>query len=359
MNIHELVQRGGSKLEITRAIIEFGLDKEIPVPKSAWMYAGGSVDALWRAVASFPKPLIVRGSHPNDYHGFIDVIPTIRDVRNRHGLEAAIRIIETAMKQEDVKIHCEDWGQPYDPIAHILVQEQLDCESTGFMLRHPHTGSLSIEQKKQLGGPVSFVRLGEHFYYDGGHIFCQEELSDLYSAVESLPFLENEFVYQVECGLTKSAQPIFFQARPFKKREAPENFEVPKPVDAQSPYLYMQDFCEGCFGITPSEGVELEFTRNVHYMTETSSTKEFGLLIEKKIRKPSPIFARFGNMHVLINGVSFSDWQSHNNYRIVKRAKYTMLSMADRIEPFIPLPRENFHATYISNGREGILLPTQ
>ena len=59
-----IIQRGGSKLEITRAVIESGL--KIPVPRSAWLYYGQDIGSLRGSFNDMRKPVIVRGSHPND-----------------------------------------------------------------------------------------------------------------------------------------------------------------------------------------------------------------------------------------------------------------------------------------------------
>src|SRR3989339_215015 len=122
MITEEKIKRGGSKLEITREVLEGRLD--IPVPISAWRYYGDDLAPLVNAFQGMKKPVIVRGSHPNDYHGFVDVVPTIRDVVSIPELEKAVRIIEDEVKSEDVRIHCEDWKQPFTPEVHILMQEQ-------------------------------------------------------------------------------------------------------------------------------------------------------------------------------------------------------------------------------------------
>ncbi len=359
MDLERLIARGGSKLEITKLFLENEFD--IAIPRSAWKYYGGSLDPLLSEISRFERPLIVRGSHRNDYHGFIDVIPTIKNVSTKEELERAIRAIEKAMKQESVKIHCEDWNQPYTPEAHILVQEQIDCSATGFMLRHPHTGSLCMEQREAVrNAGVSFARLGENYYKHGRGIYCIDKLSALYERIEAVDFLEQEWVHQVEYGINSSGKVFFFQARPFKRRQAPAAFEIKVPEDEA--YIYVDDFVEGCFGITPQEGIELDFFNesktSVHKITDERQAKPYGLIIGKAKRLEYPIWTRFGNMQMLALGASFSEWQSHENYRFVKRAEYTMLSLMDRIIFPDSFPVGKFQGRYISNGREGLLVPT-
>jgi hypothetical protein len=144
MITQETINRGGSKLEFTRAIIERRL--AVPVPVSAWRYCGQDLSILRKDFDAMKKPVIVRGSHPNDYHGFIDVVPTERDVKEWSQLEFSVRRIERQIQQNpDVRIHCEDWGQPYIPEVHILLQEQSPSQYIGSMIRHPHTREIHIE----------------------------------------------------------------------------------------------------------------------------------------------------------------------------------------------------------------------
>lgn len=375
MNIEECIQRGGSKLEITRTIIEKGLDAQIPVPRSAWKYYGEPLDPFLKQIASFQRPLIVRGSHPNDYNGFIDVIPTVRNVITNHDIERAIRKIEYAMREEEVKIHCADWGQMYTPEAHILVQEQISCDFAGTMLRNPHTGSLCLEyrEKRYHGdgarGPVSFERVGTTpFTVPQRSIYSipkqiVDALCNMYEKVEN-EILDPQWTYQIEFGVEGLDTFFFFQARQFKQKKPAENFKIPYFYDV--PHLSLTYFEEGCFGITSPEGMELEFFNLFPTYIERENpffeTKDYGLILENKLRQSLPLWTKLGKMKVLCAGVPFWCWQSHDMYRLVKRAEYAMLVSASYIEGSKNkewLSKDQFQARYISNGKEAILVPTE
>jgi len=169
-----IIRRGGSKLEITRALIERNVG--IPVPVSTWKYYGQDLDSIRRDFESMRKPVIVRGSHRNDYEGFIDVVPTYRNVNDFRELENAVRYIEGATESDDVRVHCEDWDQPYTPKVHILVQEQSRSAIVGSMLRHPHDRKQLIIQYFDMNdsGPMRSIMSSARIDKDGDFIYNSE-----------------------------------------------------------------------------------------------------------------------------------------------------------------------------------------
>ena len=54
------------------------------------------------------------------------------------------------MESDGVRIHCEDWKQPYSPEVHFLIQEQ-GSDIVGSMLRHPHDKQRLIIQYRDIG----------------------------------------------------------------------------------------------------------------------------------------------------------------------------------------------------------------
>lgn len=379
MNLERLIARGGSKLEITRAIIDWGFETEIPVPRSVYKYYGRPLDPLLKEIASFQRPLIVRGSHPNDWEGFIDVIPTIKDAMTQRDLEAAIRKIETAMKQEEVRIHCEDWGQPYTPEAHILIQEQVPCYYIGSIVRHPNTGSLLLEYTDPgyygitdgVGGSVTFHRFGENPTQVGGWVSDIDEetlkkLCTMYEAFERSGIVSADWTYQMEFGVTAERSIFFFQARVFKKKEPAKTFKVPTFYGQKIPFIVSSNSEEASFGITPPEGIEFDVfdshPEDIERVNPSFGDKAYGILSYRKVEAPLPLSARLGKMRLFCGGDNFHNWQSHAAYRLVKRAEYAMLvGVPDRVMVINDelLTEERFRATYISNGRESVLVPSK
>jgi len=371
MITQETINRGGSKLEFTRAIIERRL--AVPVPVSAWRYCGQDLSILRKDFDAMKKPVIVRGSHPNDYHGFIDVVPTERDVKEWSQLEFSVRRIERQIQQNpDVRIHCEDWGQPYIPEVHILLQEQSPSQYIGSMIRHPHTREIHIEwydiSDKGLVkncadtiennlivndvSPLEEVTEGEI-----------KEIIEMYKALESTGLLDPEWAHQVEFGFKPS---LFFQARPFKRFKPAESFEVP---------LFKHNVIQGtreCFGITPAEGIVLPFSicgsmqptplddqfSNTH-PGDADISKPYGLIRTGYPKKSYELGTRFGKLTSFCSPIVPNAYLYHGNYRLLKRAEFSVMDGSNLTRPAnskVALSRYK-QARIISNGREMVVLP--
>lgn len=372
MITQEIINRGGSKLEITRAIIEQGLD--IPVPVSAWRYYDDNLAPLITSFQKMRKPVIVRGSHPNDYHGFIDVVPTIRDINTTSDLEKAVKTIEGRMRDEDVKTHCEDWQQEFSPEVHILMQEQSPSPITGGMLRHPHREGGYFIQYRDLtdNGPCRFpcsyamINLDCGAFYSGGmDKRSDEELRgalEMFKKLEESGILEKEWAYQVEFGFDPL---LFFQARPFKRMQPAQDFKVPYSEKQLGIYSHCS------FGITPKEGVELDFLFSspdeLEYSPSRTNSKidsiegKAGLIQTRKFHPggSSSIDLKLKNLVCFCSPCVSYDFLFHENYRFMKKAEISMT------EAHIPslhsvhlydLPTFKRARVY-SNGFSGAIIP--
>jgi hypothetical protein len=372
----ELIQRGGSKLEITRAIIESGLN--IPVPNSAYLYYGQKIGSLFNYFNDMKKPVIVRGSHPNDYQGFIDVVPTKRDVNTWEELEEAVKYIYRTMKSEDVKIHAEDWGQVHSPEVHILLQEQV-TNIVGSMIRHPHDGSFRIQYyninnradfKRECisnadnrYGKLRHASILNELTQDARNLILDEDLMQLisiYELLEKSGIVDQSYSQLMEFGLKPFS---FFQGNPFKKFEAVKNFEIPFiEIDSGIPYMSTMD----CFGITPPEGIDLKFisvdSHGLHKMNKYKSD-EYGLILTEKINSTPRTRQRLGNL-VCYCTPSYYDYLMHHEYRFMKRANYSFThSLFYNFKNCSVYHLEDMkvfeHSRIYSNGKKGIIIPTK
>jgi hypothetical protein len=365
MITQEKINRGGSKLEITRALIEAGLDNEIPVPRSTYKYFGQSLDSILPEFHRMKKPVIVRGSHPNDYHGFIDVIPTKRDVTKISELEEAVREIEQTAESEDVKVHCEDWNQPYSKEVHVLIQEQ-GSSIVGSMLRHPNDkNQLRIEYfdiidniNREPNSYASFDELGL------SHISNIEisdnkisELMEMYKKLEKSGIIDTEWSHQVEFGLRPL---MFYQARPFKKFQPKGDFSIS--------YLHIPFGkiirSEDCFGITPSEGIDLEFYfRDCHEFSPIFGAglplnRSYGLAITAKSRQSFSLGCKIGDIKVFCSPCLRNHYLSHFNYRFMKKAEISLISGLHYSNCYGKFNSEDFkEARVFADGKNGVVIP--
>lgn len=326
MITRELINRGGSKLEITRMIIESGLD--IPVPVSCWRYAGQDLSSIRKQFDKMKKPVIVRGSHPNDYHGFIDVVPTKPDVYIWQDLETAVRNAEEFMQQSSVKAHCIDWNQPYTPEVHFLIQEQSPSPFVGSMIRHPGTRNIVIQyiHRKIYMEERGTVASAE--FYPMGLIHDDEmgvkerelrALKRLYESLEASGLLEPSISYQVEFGLRPL---IFFQARPFKpyyslKKYDFLNFKSESHITAPE-----------AFGVTENNGAEIHFEildLRALRSHRVSSSDRYGIFSLEKPHLSVPIEATYGNLEVFCSACVCVEYLFHYSYRFLKKADISII----------------------------------
>ncbi|MBT4376631.1 hypothetical protein HOD29_04620 [archaeon] len=360
----EIIDRGGSKLEITRSVLEKELD--IPVPNSSWKYYGESRDKLISDFNKMKKPVIVRGSHKNDNHGFIDVVPTVKYVRSVSDLEEAIDEIEFVVASEDVKRHSKDWEQSYTPEVHILMQEQ-SGPIAGSMIRHPHDKDQLRIQYRDRGDeatPVSssFVFGKDHFYNDSWLGISDKkinELIEMYEKLENSGILDNNWSYQIEFGLN----PLFFyQARPFKKFEKAGDFKIPRRLDSDFPYIHGND----SFGVTSEKGLNLPFvfaeSVDVASINPSLFDKEepYALSLFDRLTDTPSIENNFGNLKFFDSRAQGHNSLFHGNYRLMKKADFSLI--APYISNVDNMSREEIAkefetSRFFSNGLEGIVVP--
>jgi hypothetical protein len=286
------------------------------------------------------KPIIVRGSHPNDYHGFVDVVPTYRNVETFTELEKRIQEAENFMKRREVKVHCEDWGQPYSEEIHFLIQEQ-GSNIVGSSLRHPHTRDLHIEYVELIKNIImnypspliKFIDIKEGrtelpmcIMGDEEQTKIAKEVIELYEKLENSGILDPSFSQQIEFGLNPL---MFYQARPFKKFQPVQNFEMP-PLEKNEPFIW----APLVFGITPKEGIELNF--KMIKITDLlgplphfgKSGKNYGLVVMREFRKSPPLNKKFNNLTIYCSYCPFGKlYLTHANYRSMKKTEYSMIGI--------------------------------
>jgi hypothetical protein len=369
----EIIHRGGSKLEITRALLEHKVN--IPIPRSAWKYYGESLDTILPDFHAMYKPVIVRGSHPNDYHGFIDVIPTYRNIVTQEQLESAIRDIENEAVSNAVMLHSQDWGQPFNPAVHILIQEQSWSELFGTMMRHPHTKDLLIQYTLRNWERYSLIRpavsyaqkKGDELYHKSSVNITDESINQLIEMFENLEnsgILDPAWAYQMEFGLRPL---LFFQARPFKRFQTAASFEIPNYFGSKVPHITAHQF----FGITPPEGIELQFDivdrwEMYSRVNNFDTSSDYGLLSVNKLYSSSPAERRFGRVKVLCSACDYFNFLFHHNYRLMKKSEISLIAMKARnIEKtgnfeYKPEDFSDFRESRVyCNGDTGIIIPTK
>lgn len=370
------VQRGGGKLESVRILSEKGF----PTPKSHYLYEAdlSNQKLIAAAFRDLSKPLIVRGSHPNDWHGYIDALPTVRDVSSEENLQQAINTIRETAASDILHRHAHDWGQSFSPQVHVLVQEQSSSPITGSMLRHPHSldeihvnyGNSNLRMSNSFLDYRSSLSCAciyddNHFFKSEYDVSIEEEqleyAGDIYRSVEKAGLVDPNWVYQMEIGFNPF---MIYQLRPFKRREYPQKFNVPDLHNERFPYITSSLV----FGITPPEGVQLRFIPEeflaVYRGFLTPSSNPYGLLLVDRPTDSLPAKIRMGNLAAILSKNTIGHYLEHGDYRLLKKSQFGLLDyhtinipLRTRLDP---KDMQVFSDSYLwSNGKRAVIIPTQ
>lgn len=328
-------EQGGGKLEGIRALEEAGF----PVPMSRYLYYPDleRQNILSAAFRDLPKPLIVRGSHPNDMHGYIDALPTVRDVTTEQELNDAIQLIKATASSDALRMHSADWGQPFTPEVHVLIQEQSRSNIAGSMLRHPHVmDRVDVQYVDKKEYRESDWKPGYSLarYTDDQGLWQSRDdwgitngqishAMGIYQDVEDSGIIDPNWVYQMEIGLKPF---LIYQLRPFKRREPAKQFPIPYLHKATGPIITSNLV----FGITPEEGLALNFVSadsvSFYHGYGLPEKDPYGLILAGRMRESLPARVPCNNLVAYATAGYEHSYLEHGEYGLLKRADIGMVS---------------------------------
>jgi hypothetical protein len=363
MITQEIIDRGGSKLEITRALVEADFKY---VPESTFLYAGqdmGSIEKDIQRMLRNDWKIICRGSHPNDYHGFVDVVPTTKDITSVNQLEKAVKEAEEYMQGDNIRRYSElNDGQPYQPIVHFLIQQQSDSQYVGQALEHPHKNEtlVNVLNLDDLYDNLTIMKLygaDPHLIDDD---FPEEEslkklFLEIIPEVKELGILDPNYSQNYEFSVEDT---MFFQARPFKRFGECVEFEIDPNrkgcINANS------------IGITSPEGITLpQISRTTDYRrilgayNDEAVEHEYALTLDQitGCRKSMPVENIFSKMKVFYTKSDMIFCLGHAAYRFMKKADISIFGGYSRgLEKDEILANDKL--TFISDGSRALILPS-
>jgi hypothetical protein len=388
MNLCAEIANNGSKLAIPEMLINkgFGTYKSgIPIPKSVFIHYNEKVSEFEAEIRKLGGKLIVRGSHPNDYHGFIDVVPTRRNITSYEGVVKAVEYIREFMLCQEVKEHCADWGQPYTPETAIVVQEQVS-NIVGTMMRHPHTKKLEAQYNELHSGiTVSFMRNDSGFQHRSNTVpnisnYKMFQIISMYKKLEQAG-IDKQWAHQMEFSLKPG---MFLQARPYMKFQKPTKFNLPE-LDHGTPCIWSDNHGKRLFGITPEKGIEMKFFAkgrrhleafgsadpqytNKEYFERVTSDEKSCLVMKEKHRDSIDVGLNIGNLGAYCTPCNPENYLFHENYRLMKKARVSFIgpnySNIDYVRLGInsatindELKRFGDGVVVFSNGMKGMIVP--
>jgi len=255
------------------------LRKHLPTG-SRYLPPGGDVENFLKKL-DMSKRKIVRGCHPLDVHGMVDVIYTAVDQRDIRQVRDAIRkILDVA---QDPKVHSYmeyESGKPFDGKVGILVQNYYGTER-GSIIEHPHEkGTYRVEYvnpsitSKEIvdtyiadetgkAFDVWVARLApktEKLYKNRQDLepSRMQQIIALYRNIQETGLMPSTHSFQMEYGAT-SNDIMFYQARLFRPYERQAEFSVKVDLRNKDPEgLTSAVTPYNVFGITPEQGIEFK-----------------------------------------------------------------------------------------------------
>lgn len=144
---------------------------------------------------------------------------------------------------------------------------------------------------------------------------------DMYQEVEKSGIIDPNFTYQMEIGLNPFS---IFQLRKFKEKAPVAHFEVPYLMDTEIPHITSRLV----FGITPKEGIPLDFTsiKEVDFWhgAQMPQGQDYDF-IASRIYDSLPTHLRLGALKAFISSSGEHNYLEHGGYRLMKRADYSFI----------------------------------
>lgn len=256
----------------------------------------------------YSKPKIVRGCHPLDVFGMVDVIPTQIDVRGREAVRQAVYdLLGWTRKNREARSFIEyESGQPFDGKVGILVQDFCG-KVRGSIIQHPHerelyrighvapafigdeivdedncdgTGNV-IEQfhfMRNKNDPKKFKKTPSH------EKEITKRIIQLYRKIQESGLMPASHSFQMEFGQEDDTGEIkFYQARLFKPFQPMADFDL-NDLDLEGKWSVTSPY--NAFGITSPEGSEI--------MHRAELTKEF---INRRKKERQVVYAHNAYEH--------------------------------------------------------------
>ncbi len=275
----------------------------------------------------------------------------------------------------DLRRHAEDWGQPFTPEAHVLVQEQSRSLIVGSMLRHPHKleeidmNYANIEERPLMNLSSAQIRKDDFIsIINWTTNITKEEIKEAvktYEEVEKSGLVDPKWLYQMEIGLNPF---MIYQLRPFKMRQPVQNFALPASDGVDFPVITS----DLAFGITPSDGVRLNFVAADFWEIVNCSQRilpkqgPYGLLLADRPRGSLPTDVMLGDLAVILSKSNECTYLEHGDYRLLKKSQFGLLNyQTENVPNFGVMDHEPqdlaifSDSCFWSNGDRAVIIPAQ
>ena len=327
MNPTEYIQKYGGKAGGFFFLRDLGgFEKHLP-PLIAYLDRDQDFSAIADKIPECFPTVIVRGTHPNDNEGLVDILHTVPGISHKDALEAAVDEIRDRAKWLSVFNYNEYEGQEYDGNVGILIQEQCS-KASGSIVEHPHKRGIYIIDFVDIA--TDNERVIEHYVVDQREIGKPDyslfnindrvlrKIIELYKKFQKSGFIPEDYSFQMEFGLKGSSLSpekelvLFYQARPFKRFEEPP-FRLKKRRQYE------------CYGTTPKKGIVFPVVKTSHEIGVNNVQEPFAWIIQGMTHKMSPN-CQPRNMKVFLPLGRRVNSLEHNTYRWIRKADISIVS---------------------------------
>lgn len=285
----DCVLRGGSKAGAYEYLYETQPQLRKHLPKDAKYLSPGEDVRKFLDGVNLSMPKVIRGCHPLDFVGMVDVIDTEKDIFGRFGVINAIGRVREQAQNAKVKSFVEyESGEPFDGEIGIQVADYYNFQDAfgnvhsckrGSIVEHPHErgiyricmvspseGRKEYVEEEICDASGRAIRLGdtktnsETVYktdeqYPAVSANEGKKIIALYKAIYDSGLIPPEYSFQMEYGIDNKDEIIFFQARLFRPFQERADFDLSPKQWTHTTFPWHS------FGITPKGGIELVATR--------------------------------------------------------------------------------------------------
>jgi len=374
----ECILRGGSKAGTYEYLYETQptLRKHLPTDSHTLEHSADIEHFL--SQVDFSKAKAVRGCHPLDFVGMVDVIPT-GFTEGIDGVRSDIHEILEAANSSEVRRFMEyETGKPYDGKIIVFVQDKCGSGVRGSIIEHPHEkGIYRIGQvtKEGLRENVSEICCSNDARMinnrdskkdklvfkpdDGFVVFTKDQVKriiNLYEAIKDSGLIPEGYSFQMECGIGWTTNEVmFYQARLFKPFQERASFDVLDIYNGLDLSIKDKTLQYDVFGVTPEMGIELGLVElNEESLVKYSSRKEmaYGCNLSGEHKgtplniMPENLVAYFPDRPEVLG---------HGNYRWLQKADYGLIAVRKKIKESIQSLDEEIKVRIYSDGIRGLV----
>jgi hypothetical protein len=392
-----LDEQGGSKSGAHAFLFDNHPELRRHLPTDTHYIAPGEDVEKVLSQINFDNPKIVRGCHPLDVTGMVDVIPTSIGYNIRSTRMVIESIFRSAQEKEVRDYVGYESGNPFDGNIGLLIQDY-NRGDRGTVIEHPHRRGAYRISVNRLPDAEGYPRTSEKMYAEDGSTLRQysyyddsnerkpsslddlEELPPpedldsgalsseeakkvigLYRKIVATGLMPASHSYQMEFGI-KQNEILFYQSRVFRPFQTASDLDIDALQMSFAGRKHKKTLTYDTFGITPAEGWELNLAElNDEFIARYADEKHMAYAYNNFAHKQTaPLSARPENLMVYMP-YQHLNVLGHGHFRWMQKAPVSLIGarrglINDDGEDMFRRPgiNEKIRIRVYSNGLQGL-----